>query len=168
MKRHRLLVLLSAMTLLAMGVAASPASAEATPERSVNGVLTGSAYNIEPGAPEFLEFCEAGDWALTHTEVMGEVTHLGLTESIEFWHCFAGGPLEGAVTFAAANGDTLGGAYIGDLMIGEEVRAEVEVTIDHGTGRFDDVSGTIYLDVLVLPSPTGVNVEVELSGMITY
>jgi hypothetical protein len=72
----------------------------------------------------------------------GEATHLGRF-TVEFPHIvdFATRTGEGTFTFAAANGDTLTAAFVGQAQPGPIVSIVEEATITGGTGRFAGAAG---------------------------
>jgi len=86
----------------------------------------------------------AGD--TRHLDGTGNATHLGrFTLTADF--TVATGNATGTATWTAANGDTISVTVVGhgDIVVFPTVTIMETHTITGGTGRFDDVSGTIHI-----------------------
>ena len=140
------------VSLLIAGQAAGAGSS--TTERPFQGMTVGVTTFTDDAS------CPFG--FRTAAESSGSVTHLGQAE-VENSHCFLGVDEEtgegllggGVVTFTAANGDELRGSYTGSAVpampgtTGEVVVAEIDVTLNGGTGRFAGATGRIDMTAYV-------------------
>lgn len=94
----------------------------------------------------------------------GTISHLGLSTVLEEW-CWSipdfltiGDIGERKITFTAANGDQLWGTIKNivypDFPLSFDTFIE-EVTIDGGTGRFENANGTITQTIITFPDTPG-------------
>lgn len=148
------------------------ASARPVP-RPFKGVVTGTFAAIED------QDCVLG--MRTHSEATGTLSLLGLSGAT-FDHCTpnppfgpAPGPiLGGEFTFVAANGDSLEGTYEGqvaplEFVEGAPVSGITYFTIEGGTGRFEDATGSAtipFTGTLHLNGPS--TMEWTVAGSVTY
>jgi hypothetical protein len=103
----------------------------------------------------------------------GTVAHLGKSAILEEW-CWSGAPTDvgtRSVTFTAANGDELQGT-ITSIVYTSPLTFIEGVTIEGGTGRFENAQGTIteYVEISQPQSPTAATGTFIYSaeGTITY
>ena len=108
-------------------------------------------------------------------EGTGNLSHLGKVSMVwEGFNSFQGVPntvsLGGATTFVSASGDELTGLFVGQAVANGAITLTVLIT--GGTGRFEDVSGTLTVAGSNAVSFISVNFtgtfEFQFAGQITY
>ena len=105
-------------------------------DRPFKATLTGTARWEFPG--ETPAGCSE---VTTITEATGQATHMGKIEAV-WYHCPAEPEIliDGKLTLIGANGDELYGIYDYDPMSESN---EFPITLNGGTGKFADASGTV-------------------------
>lgn len=140
------------------------------PSRPIGGSLEGTFVSREPGEEGFT-CTQAGAVVQTFTKATGQVSHLGNAEA-ELNHCgidldeVAGVlTVEGEAVFVAANGDRLRGSYTGRVSFGDPTTAELSLSINGGSGRFEDALGDGDISVTIQDAS---RLTMSLAGEISY
>lgn len=140
-------------------------------DRPIKGAMTGivqfggagnhdgleNTKGCNPGAPEYFQ-------VTTFTSADGRVSHLGRTH-LESAHCNTPtGPLDGQMSFVAANGDVLYAEYTGEytddgiaatVVFTENTKGACYLLNDvpcESTGRFQGATGSVVMSNGVMPT----------------
>jgi len=114
-----------------------------------------------------------GPWTTTGN-VTGTLRHLGLAKMYTTHTASSDGTLSGGVfTIVAANGDEIRGSYTasGTWISDTQVLGAAAFSIEEGTGRFANASGTInaaFLETLDDPTWASAKVSWTLNGTVSY